>query len=216
MKTGTGLLYLVALLIVTALPTPPVAGAQPLPHLWSRSFGDDAEDSAGSVVVDDEGNLFITGWFRGSIDFGGGPLISAGTRDIYLAKLDANGNHIWSRRFGDADHQIAVTLAVNSLGQPVIAGSFMGSVDFGLGNHTSAGGWDLFVAKFNENGVPLWTRSYGDAEDQIGAGVGVGSGGAVCVTGHYRGSVGFGGGALPSAGGYDIFLFRLDSSSGFH
>lgn len=193
-----------------------VAHADGLAHLWSQSFGDASDQRAASIVVDGDGNILIAGSFRGAIDFGGGTLVSAGGNDIYLAKFDANGNHIWSRSYGDGQHQFAFGLAVNSLGQPVLAGSFRGAVNFGGGNHVSAGGYDIYVAKFDANGYHLWSRSYGDEQDQYGTGVGVDSGGMVGVTGYFEGTVDFGGGPLTSAGGTDIFLFRLDSSSGYH
>jgi len=73
----------------------------------------------------------LTGAFQNSIDFGGGPLYSGGERDSFVAKLDASGAHIWSKRYGAAgnDHgfSVASTISTNVL----IAGIFQGAVSFG-------------------------------------------------------------------------------------
>jgi hypothetical protein len=77
----------------TAEEEPPQILVQP-PHLWSQRFGDWDVQSGLSVAFDNSGNVVITGYFQGTVDFGGGPLISAGGRDIFLAKFDANGTHL--------------------------------------------------------------------------------------------------------------------------
>ena len=56
-------------------------------YLWSRSFGSTLSDRGDGAALDASGNTFVTGRFRGSIDFGGGTLTDAGTGDIFIAKL---------------------------------------------------------------------------------------------------------------------------------
>ena len=56
--------------------------------------------------------------------------------------------HLWSERFGDASSQIALAVAVDVSDNVIVAGYFEGAVDFGGGALTSAGGYDVFVAKF--------------------------------------------------------------------
>lgn len=206
---------LIAVAAWTILASGPVL-ADDLPHIWSTRFGNASDQQTAAIAVDGSGDIFVTGRFQGIIDFGGGPLASAGGWDIYLAKFNSAGAHLWSMRFGDGQNQYSYAIALNGLGQPVIVGSFQGSVNFGTGPMTSAGGYDVFVAKFHQTGTCLWSRRYGDSQEQFATGVGTDSGGMVTATGYYYGSVDFGGGPLPSAGGADIFLFRLDSSSGFH
>lgn len=56
-------------------------------HLWSRRFGSNLDDDGNSLAVDASGNVLVTGFFRNTVDFGGGGLTSAGSTDIFLLKL---------------------------------------------------------------------------------------------------------------------------------
>ncbi|MFO0760745.1 MAG: nucleotide-binding protein [Byssovorax sp.] len=187
--------------------------------MWSKSFGNASLQSGQAVAVDAAGAVAITGYFQGSINFGGGALASAGGADIYLAKLDAAGNHLWSKRFGSAtDDQLGLAIAFDPDGNVVVTGSFNGTMNFGGGNLVSAGGADIFVAKYDGmTGNHLWSKSFGDAQlDQAGRGITCDSVGNVIVTGGFEGTVNFGGGALASAGGLDAFLVKLDGMTGSH
>jgi uncharacterized protein (AIM24 family) len=181
-------------------------------ELWSKRFGDASGQHGTSVAVDDQGNVVVTGFFAGAIDLGGGALLSAGGEDLFVAKLDASGNHLWSKRFGDAANQYGQGIGVDSAGNVFVTGYFSGAMDFGAGALQSAGGEDLFVVKLDASGNPLWSKSFGDAADQNGACVAVDSAGNVLVTGSFSGSADFGGGALQALGNKDIFLLKLDAN----
>ena len=61
--------------------------------------------------------------------FGGKELVSRGVYNIALAKLDADGQHIWSHSFGDYQYHVCECMAVANDGSVVLAGRFQGSVD---------------------------------------------------------------------------------------
>ena len=123
--------------------------------MWSRGFGDTGNDVGFSVGLDGAGNVFITGEFEGSVDFGGGLLTSAGGRDIFLAKYDTSGTHLWSQRFGDSRGDQGFGVGVDGTGNVFITGWFQGTVDFGGGPLTSAGSFDIFLAKFGDAPVAV-------------------------------------------------------------
>lgn len=81
------------------------AGATGGTHLWSRRYGDPSTQQNAALAVDNAGNILVGGSFYGTVDLGlgGGALVSAGGADVFLAKLDPNGEHVWSKRFGDAE-----------------------------------------------------------------------------------------------------------------
>lgn len=119
-------------------------------HLWSKTFGPPpaSDASASAVAVDSAGNIVVTGSFNNTIDCGGGPLVSAGGYDVFVAKFDPQGNHLWSRRFGDPQPQAGTTVGVISSTEIVVAGNFGGLVDFGGGMLASQSPDDLFLARY--------------------------------------------------------------------
>jgi hypothetical protein len=179
-------------------------------HLWSKRFGNEDEQYIDCVTVDDSGNVIVTGGIFGTVDFGGGPLTSAGSYDIFVAKFDGDGNHVWSQRFGGVGSEGGASLAVDGEGKVTVTGGFQDTVDFGGGPLTSAGSWDIFVAQFNGTGNHLWSQRFGDASWQGSSCVAVDGSENVIVTGDFWGTVDFGGGTLTSAGLDDIYVVKFD------
>jgi hypothetical protein len=184
---------------------------QGLTHLWSQGWGDTLAQISNSAAFDPTGNVVMTGTFEGTVDFGGGPLSSAGYFDIFLVKFDVNGSHLWSQGFGDGSFQQSRSLSIDLSGNVVTTGEFEDTVDFGGGPLTSAGGSDIFLAKFDTNGTHLWSQSFGGFNEQIGYSVAFDPSGNVVITGEFEDTVDFGGGPLISAGGFDIFLAKFDT-----
>jgi hypothetical protein len=115
---------------------------------WAARFGDAQNQFGYAVAVTPTDDILLAGQFKGSMDFGGGPLSSAGgSDDAYVVRLGAGGSHLWSAAFGDFSDQKASAVACDSLGDIAFTGAIQGSADFGSGLLTSAGGWDAFVAK---------------------------------------------------------------------
>jgi hypothetical protein len=183
-------------------------------HLWSDRYGGASEEYPRHVTVDASGNVIVVGDFYGSVDFGGGTLNSAGSNDVFVAKFDPDGTHLWSKSFGDPDDDSATRIAADASGNVVITGYFGGRTNFGGGTLTSAGGNDGFFAKFDANGTHLWSKSFGAGGDEAASDVAVDASGNVIMTGHFQGTVDFGGGAYTSQGSYDIFIARFNSDGG--
>lgn len=183
--------------------------------VWARIFGDENTQTPGGIAVDPEGNVIVAGMFTGTIDFGQGPLLSAGAHDVFLAKLDREGNAVWSRRFGGADNQAAFAVATDSLGNIVVVGGFNGAVDLGGGVFQNEPiQQDVFVAKFDGDGNHIWSRHLKGtsaifpylALDPLM--------GDVLVAGSFSGNMDPGSGAVTSAGQLDVFLLKLSSAGG--
>lgn len=184
-------------------------------HLWSKKFGDAALQSGQGVAAGPNGEVVIVGYFQGAVNFGGGALTTSGGADIFLAKFDAAGAHVWSKKLGSAtDDQIGLAVAIDTAGDVIITGSYQGAINFGGASLTSAGGADVFVAKYaSATGAHVWSKRFGDAAlDQIGQAITTDASNNVIVTGHFNGSIDFGGGALATAGGTDVFLAKFDSA----
>jgi hypothetical protein len=181
--------------------------------LWSNNFGDASSQGAASMAVDPSDNVVVAGSFAGSLDFGGGALVSGGKSDIFVAKLDVSGKKMWSTSFACADDTSVVKIAVDSASNVFVFGNFSTSVTFGKDTLVGAGSGDFFLAKLDSNGAPLWSKRFGDIGDQSGAGMTVDGAGNVLLTGTFTGALSFGGKALvASQSDNDIFVAKLDTN----
>jgi Beta-propeller repeat len=188
-------------------------------HIWSQSFGGKGVPSGGAgvaaVAADAAGNIAVTGVFYGTVDFGGGPLVSAGAYDVFVARYDAAGNHLWSRHFfGNGFSAAGSAVAIDADGNVIVTGDFEGTVDAGGGPLTSAGDYaDIFVVKYDSAGHYLWSKRFGSSNADVGYGIASDAAGNILVTGGFRGSVDFGGGPLTTSSiyDYDVFLAKFDA-----
>jgi peptidoglycan hydrolase-like protein with peptidoglycan-binding domain len=182
---------------------------------WVNTYGGSAFDVGHDIAVDSSGNSYITGYFEGTVDFGGGNATSAGAADIFILKLNSSGTFQWVNIFGGTSTDVGQGIAVDSSGNSYITGSFLGTVDFGGGNVTSAGSDDIFVLKLNSSGTFQWVSTFGGTSIDVGEDITVDSSGNSYITGWFRETVDFGGGNVTSAGGGDIFVLKLNSSGTF-
>lgn len=183
-------------------------------HLWSKRFGDGAIYQEGfDVAVDAAGNVFVTGYFDGTINFGGGGLTTGGLTDIFLVKLDAAGAHLWSKSFPAAGPQYGASLAVDPMGDVALLASGFNTVNFGGGGLVGAGDYDIFLAKFaGADGAHVWSKRYGSPTDDRGVGVASDSAGNFVFAARSDGSLDFGAGAVPSNGALDALAVKVDGT----
>jgi len=132
-------------------------------HLWSKSFdiGWDAIH-ANVLAIDAADNVLLSGAFDGTVSFGGAPLVTSVNRDIFLAKFDVSGKHQWSKRFVESGDGSVASVAVDPLGDVLVAGKVVGAVDFGGGALKSVSQYgDYFLAKLDASGKHLWSKAIG-------------------------------------------------------
>jgi outer membrane protein assembly factor BamB len=174
---------------------------------WSQRFGDQARQLLHGLATDHDGNIFITGDFWGSVDFGGQILTSKGDRDIFLAKFDRVGTHIWSKRYGDEQEQVGNAIATDSAGAVFIGGSFTGSLDFGGGELVSRGRYNVCLAKLDHAGQHIWSCRFGDDKYHVLECLAVAPSGNITIAGRFQGSIDFGNGSIASQSSQtDIFV----------
>jgi hypothetical protein len=115
---------------------------------WASAYGSSPDNEApGDLALDDNGNLFLTGKFNGTIDLGGGGLTTGGDDDIFAAKLDPAGSHVWSAKYGSTGHDYAFGVCVDPDQDVLITGCFSTAVNFGGGGLTTGGDDDIFIFK---------------------------------------------------------------------
>ncbi|MDC0739910.1 hypothetical protein [Polyangium mundeleinium] len=178
---------------------------------WARAFGDDQVQVANAVAAGPDGWIAVAGEASGVVNFGGGDRTASGI-DGFVAILDGEGKHIWSRVFGDAAPQAAYGVAFTGSGDVVVAGEFDGSLDLGSGALQSAGGGDAFVARLSGvNTNSKWSVKIGDdASLQRAYAVAVGPSGEIAVTGMFAGSITVAGTTFTSLTSVDAFLLVFE------
>jgi len=188
-----------------------------LGHLWSKGFLITNELQPRGIAVDPATNdIIITGSLSGVIDLGGGPLASTGSTDMLLARYTADGEHVWSRRFGDSSSQDGNAVVIDGDGMIYVTGEVTGSIDLGDGNPlTSAGSDDVLLAKFDPAGNVVWGKLFGDAMGtQRGQQIALTKSGQIVVGGTFSSTLNLGGSDLVATN-TDVFVARFDGS-GFH
>ena len=216
------------LLFTCSLVAAVLANAQAPTFKWAKKIGGTSQDVGSSIAVDGSGNVYTSGIFTGTVDFDPGTgtsnLTSAGNTDVFISKLNASGNFVWAKKMGGslADGGKSV---IDASGNIYTAGRFMGTADFDPDpsasyNLTSAGDSDIFVTKLNSSGNFVWAKSMGGTTADAPWNLTVDASGNVYTTGYFTGTADFDPDVtatsnLTSAGGWDIFVSKLDASGNF-
>lgn len=183
---------------------------------------------ARAVGVDGAKNILVAGSFAGAMSlYGGSSLTSVDGTDVFLAKITGNQSYAWVKQYGGVGDQGAESLAIDSNQDIVIAGWNGGTIDLGSNTFMSSGNnKDAFVAKFNTNPIPIWSRAFrgdvpshappvADLWDQKAYRVAVDSQNNVLLAGEFTGYIDFSAdltAPIASQGGSDIFLAKLDKA----
>ena len=194
---------------------------------WARSAGVSNNDYGNSITTDDLNNVYITGRFDGVVDFDPGAgistLTSNGGSDIFIQKLDSDGNFIWAKSMGGTASDYGLSITTDASNNVYATGRFSRTVDFdpstSTANLTSVGSFDIFVLKLDKNGNFEWAKSFGGSSGDYGYSVSINNSNQVLITGYFRNTVDFDPSTntfnLISKGGYDIFIEKLDSDGNF-
>jgi hypothetical protein len=183
--------------------------------VWFTQIGGESGDEITHVDVDPAGNIYVLGVFKGTLSLGGDALTSAGDLDLFVARFDSVGNHVWSKRIGNAFAERPGGLTVDPAGHVALTGSFDKDVDF-LGTPIlSRGESDAFVARLTPDGDLMWVKTYGAERADVGLGIDADRAGNLIVTGGFETTIDLGGGPYRSAGYMDGWVAKL-SADGSH
>ena len=190
--------------------------------LWANTIGGTNWDEALSVVLDLQGNIYITGDFSDIVDFDPGIgtfiLTAAGGSDIFICKMDASGNLIWAKRMGGTGDDSGTSISLDGMGNIYTTGYFIGTVDMdpgtGVYNLTSSG--SVFISKLDNAGNFIWAKAFGGLWGTGANAMTVESStGDVYLTGSFVGTVDFDPSAASliytSAGNEDLYISKFDS-----
>lgn len=194
---------------------------------WAIRMGGTGIDYGYSIAIDASNNLFVCGYFNGTVDFdptgGTTNLVSSGSADAFIAKYSSSGTLIWAKKIGGSFFDIAYSLALDPLGNVYTTGYYAGTVNFnpaGSFNMTSgANSADVFVTKFDTNGNFIWAKNIGGDMSDIAYKLIVDNNSNVIVTGQFEDAADFDPSGsiadLVSLGASDIFIVKLTSAGNY-
>ena len=181
--------------------------------LWAKRAGGGNGGnyhSGYAISTDAEGNAYITGYYSATTDFGNFNLSNKGFNDIFIAKYDPKGNCLWAKSAGGKGPDIGNGISTDSEGYMYIIGTFSTTADFGDFNLSGKGQENIFIAKYDSNGICLWAKSIGGTNKQGATKITTDFEGYVYITGYYSGTADFGDFSLKSKGSFDIFITKYD------
>lgn len=183
---------------------------------WMQRGGSSTPDEAYDISIDANGNTYTTGYFTGFTTFGTTSLNSSGVTDIFITKLDNIGNYQWTIKGGGPNADRALSIKADAAGNTYVTGFFSGAATFGGQTVTSAGGQDVFIAKYDNTGAIQWVKSAGGSGSDIGNAINIDNSGNVVITGEFAGTANFGSTTLASiSNSIDVFTAKLDASGNF-
>jgi hypothetical protein len=182
--------------------------------VWAVRAGANGYDNGYSIAVDSADNVFVTGWFNNSVDFGSTNFVSNGVADIFVAKLDSDGNWLWVRRVGGTGDDLALAITLDNENNACLSGQFHNTVVFGTTVLVcSNNNYDCFIAKMNADGIWQWAVKSLGVFGESGNSIDVDTTGNVYVTGSFYDVVFWGPTMLVSMDfdTPDVFVLKLDS-----
>ena len=194
---------------------------------WGGAFGGVGEDVVRAMAVDDEGNIYTTGYFTDTSDLD--PTENTDNResngffDIFIQKVNTEGNLVWARTFGGTFFDYGTGVEADDDGNVYITGVFQETVDFDPGEGTfeltSNGSEDIFALKLDSDGDFVWAVGMGSPFYEEPVSVGVDGLGNVYVGGYFSNTIDFDPGEgvtnINTNGGQDIFVVKLDQDGNF-
>jgi hypothetical protein len=194
-------------------------------HFWAKRAGGHGYADSRSIAVDGSGNVYLTGRFGDTRpECGGFAFFGEGeqnetrlwsnnlTGEIFVAKYHTDGGLVWAQQAFNGDFSIGgLGVAVGGGGNVYVTGAFRGTARFGGLTLNSAGSDDIFMAKYNSAGTPLWAKRAGGISTDEGQGIAVDGSGNIYQTGTFEGTVTFDGTTLNSYGYGDIFVAKYSS-----
>jgi hypothetical protein len=166
---------------------------------WTQQLGTYSSEFIHGIATDTSGNVYVTGHTNGGLDGN----TNAGSSDLFVVKYDSGGIKQWTQQLGTAYDDYAQGIATDTSGNVYVTGYTWG----GLGGNTNVGSDDLFVVKYDSEGIKQWVQQFGSSSPDHAYGISADTGGNVYVTGSTSGGLD----GNTNAGSNDIFVVKYDS-----
>ncbi len=156
--------------------------------VWGRALSSPGLKFAGDIATDPSDNIYLTGFFEESLILEDTVLTSNGTGDLFLARFSPEGQLDWITQAGILGTTRGESLRVDETGNSYVGGIYQGRVAFGEDTiQTNTPDNDIFLAKFDAEGIPAWGRKAGGVFDDKCEAIELDEDGNIYMTGTYFG-----------------------------
>lgn len=188
--------------------------------LWVKRGGSDKDDDANALCLDNNGNVYVTGFYRNNASIEGGSIMTTngGTyADLFVAKYSAiSGNLEWFKRAGGSwDDEGRDIIYNNTDNLLYVTGEYRGTSDFGAINMTEQGYGDMFLACYSPAGTELWVKGAGGSVTDFGRAISLDNQNNIYIAGRYGYSATFNSGTTLSGDTSEVFIASYDKAGGF-
>lgn len=183
--------------------------------IWARALSNGTNVGGCGLGFDAAGDLLVTGWFQGELDFGGGPLTAVDHSDAFVAHYEGTaGTHRWSHGYGGQGTDSSCAAAATANGDWVVGGFFQQTIDFGGGPiQTVAFPPNGFLARLaGLDGAHRWSHRFGGTAGDYVHSVAVHPNGDVVMAANFQDQVDLFGLPLASAGFIDGLVANLPAT----
>ena len=151
--------------------------------IWSKTIFSSSSIRSNKISIDSNNNIYTVGYCSGDVDFDPGPDTynseGIGYFDSFILKIDTEGNFNWAKRYGDWNDCSGKDMVLDNDNNLFVLGTFHGTINFGtpeseiilttgfsgIGAATS----DYYIQKLDQNGIPIWAKSFGSSNESDGA-----------------------------------------------
>lgn len=196
--------------------------------LWAKQISGSGIDNGLVIRVDNVGNIYVCGTYRGNIDLDPGPgtamYTNLGSEDAFTIKLSNSGNYIWGRVFASSGIQKIEEMTIDSAGNCYYTGFIFNTVDFdpgaGVSNVYAGAMANIFILKLDSGGNFVWVKSIAGLYSCLGKSITIDNAGDIYLAGIFQDVCDFDPGPavfnMTSAGSAsDYFIAKFDDSGNF-
>lgn len=170
------------------------------------------DHSKGRILsLDDDGNIYLSGNFRGNFISGQTRLKANGSYDIFISKITPKGTIVWTHQIGGFGWDYVYGLQLDEEKNMYITGTFTGATKFGKTILSSSGRSDIFILKINQNKKILWVKNIRGSAWNRSAGLSLDVDNNVYISGKFYQKIQLDDEVLRSTGFSDVFTAKYNS-----
>jgi len=183
--------------------------------LWAKQSGSNSAEYSRAISTDASGNVYLTGDYFDSTSFGSITLPSYGQNDLFIVKLNTNGDVVWAKHAGGERSDQAADIVSDASGNTYITGNFMMTGTFGSKQLSSDYNGSAFFVKYDNSGECVWASQSSTGSQPGATGIAIDAAGNVYATGYFWDNLVLGQFTLTSTGNSDLYIAKLNSNGEF-